>query len=73
MVKSVKNNSSFSGEITFSRLLFYICMATLGFWLLVLTLEVAKWVAEIALVTGLVIVVILLIKQYLGQKGRSKK
>jgi uncharacterized membrane protein len=48
-------------------------MATLGFWLLVLTLEIAKWVAEVALIAGLVVVVILLIKQYLGQKRRSKR
>lgn len=52
------------------KLLLYIGLAIIGFWLLGLLLDFAKWVVDIALVVGLVLVIISLINQYFETKKK---
>lgn len=47
-----------------TQLLLYIGIAILGFWLLGLLLKIAAWLAEIALVVGLILIIVALIGRY---------
>lgn len=56
--------------MNFMKLLFYIGLAIIGFWVLGLLLDFAKWILEISLIVGLVLVIISLINQYYESKKK---
>lgn len=56
----------------FTKLLLYIGVAILGFWLLGLLLKLATWIIDIVLVVGLVLVILSFVNEYYENKKKTK-
>ena len=65
--------SLYTDDMTFRTLVLYIGFAILGFYILGFVLNLASWALDIALITGLVLVIIALVSKYYDSKKRSKK
>lgn len=48
----------------FSRMLLTIGLAIIGFWVVGILLNLAKWIIELALIIGLVLVILSIINNY---------
>ncbi len=63
--KQTKKRTTSTPPMGIGQLFVYILLAIIGFWLVGLILDVAKWVMEVALFVGLLVVIVWLISQYL--------
>lgn len=70
--KQTKKQAISTPPMGIGQLFLYILLAIIGFWLVGLILDVAKWVMEVALCVGLLVVIVWLIGQYL-RSNRPKR
>lgn len=57
----------------FRTIVLYVGLAILGFYILGFILNLAAWALDIALITGLILVVVALLNKLYESKMRSKK
>ncbi len=70
--KPAKSKTSQRKPMSIWQLFFYIFLAVGAFWLLSLVLDFAKWLLNIALVAGFIVVVVRLVDEYwMGSRSRK--
>lgn len=64
MAKKQTKKTAVSQPMSIGQLFIYVLLAIIAFWILGVVLDIAKWLVEIVLVAGLIVVIAWLLNQY---------